>query len=78
PEMEKENNIQGTVYVQFVVEKDGSITGVTIQRGVQGGPNLSRVAETAVRKLKRFETPAKQNGRAVRLKMTIPVKFTLK
>jgi len=77
PEMEKENNIQGKVYVQFVVEKDGSVTGVRVQRGVQGGPNLSRVAENAVKKLKKF-APAKQNGRPVRLVMTIPVNFTLK
>jgi protein TonB len=77
PEMEKENNIQGKVYVQFVVEKDGSVTGVRVQRGVQGGPNLSKVAENAVRKLKKF-APAKQNGRPVRLVMTIPVNFTLK
>ena len=77
PEMEKENNIQGKVYVQFVVEKDGSISNVRVQRGVQGGPNLSKVAENAVRRLKRF-APAKQNGRPVRLVMTIPVNFTLK
>jgi protein TonB len=77
PEMEKENNIQGKVYVQFVVEKDGAVTNVRVQRGVQGGPNLSRVAENAVKKLKKF-APAKQNGRPVRLVMTIPVNFTLK
>jgi TonB family protein len=77
PEMEKENNIQGKVYVQFVVEKDGSVTNVRVQREVPNGPNLSTVAEEAVRKLRRF-TPAKQNGRPVRLVMTIPVNFTLK
>jgi TonB family protein len=77
PEMEKENNIQGKVYVQFVVEKDGTVTNVRVQRGVQGGPNLSRVAENAVKKLKRF-SPAKNNGRPVRIVMTTPVNFTLK
>ena len=77
PEMEKENNIQGKVYVQFVVEKDGTVSNVRVQRGVQGGPNLSRVAENAVRKLKRF-TPAMQNGRPVRVIVTHPVNFTLK
>lgn len=77
PEMEKENNIKGKVYVQFVVEKDGSISNVRVQRGVEGGPNLSVVAENAVKQLKTF-VPAKQNGRPVRLMMTIPVNFTLK
>ncbi len=77
PEMEKENNIQGKVYVQFVVEKDGAVTNVRVQRGVQGAPNLSRVAENAVKRLKRF-SPAKHNGRPVRIVMTTPVNFTLK
>jgi TonB family protein len=77
PEMEKLNNIQGKVYVQFVVEKDGSVSDVRAQRGVQGGPNLSIVAVEAVKKIKRF-IPAKQNGRPVRLVMTIPVNFTQK
>jgi protein TonB len=77
PEMEEENNIQGKVYVQFIVEKDGSISNVRVQRGVEGGPNLSVVAENAVKQLKTF-VPAKQNGRPVPLMMTIPVNFTLK
>jgi TonB family protein len=77
PEMEEANNIQGKVYVQFVVEKDGTVSNVRVQRGVQGGPNLSEVAVNAVQKLKRF-APARSNGRPVRLVMTIPVNFTLK
>jgi len=77
PEMEKENNIQGKVYVQFVVEKDGQVTNVKVIRGVPGGPNLSKRAEDAVKKLKKF-APARQNGKAVRLTMTVPVNFTLK
>jgi protein TonB len=75
--MEEANNIQGKVYVQFVVEKDGTVSNVRVQRGVQGGPNLSEVAVNAVQKLKRF-APARSNGRPVRLVMTIPVNFTLK
>ena len=77
PEMEKENNIQGTVVIGFVIEKDGSVSNVKILRGVQGGPNLSKEAEKAVKKLRKF-TPAKQNGRAVRLNYNVPVRFTLK
>jgi len=77
PEMEKENGIQGNVYVGFVVEKDGSITNVQVKRGVNGGPGLTKAAETAVKKLKKFETPAKNNGKPVRYQYTLPVKFKL-
>jgi protein TonB len=77
PEMEKELNIQGKVYVDFVVEKDGSVTEVAAVREVKGGPNLSKEAVKAVKKLKKF-TPAKMNGKPVRLRMTIPIQFTLK
>jgi TonB family protein len=77
PEMEKENGIQGTVYVGFVVEKDGSITNVQVKRGVSGGPGLTKAAEYAVKKLKKFETPAKNDGKPVRYQYTLPVKFKL-
>jgi TonB family protein len=77
PDMEKENGIQGTVYVGFVVEKDGSITNVEVKRGVSGGPGLTKAAEYAVKKLKKFETPAKNNSNPVRYQYTLPVKFVL-
>jgi TonB family protein len=77
PEMEQEQGISGTVYVSFVVEKNGTISGVKTERGVTGGPNLSKEAEKAVKKLGSF-TPAKMNGKSVRYRYRIPVKFTLK
>jgi TonB family protein len=76
PAEELAAEIEGTVYVQFVVEIDGSITNVRTMRGVNGGPNLSKVAESCVKKLKRF-TPGYQNGKAVRITYTLPVKFKL-
>jgi TonB family protein len=77
PEMERENGIQGKVYVQFVVEKDGSVTNVKVVRGVPGGTNLSTEAEKAVKKLKKFKA-ASQNGKEVRYSMTWPVDFRLR
>jgi protein TonB len=77
PELEKEQQIQGVVTVAFVVEKDGRVTNVEVVREVPGGKGLSREAEKAVKKLKPFN-PAKMNGRPVRLKMNLPIKFTLK
>ncbi len=77
PELEKENNIQGTVYVQFVVNKEGYVEDVKVIRGVKDGAGLEREAIKAVRSLKRFE-PGYQNGKPVKVKMTVPIKFSLK
>ncbi|MFM1999263.1 MAG: hypothetical protein RL204_1210 [Bacteroidota bacterium] len=77
PEMEREQNIYGTVYVGFIVEKDGSISNIEIIRAVADGPGLSKAAEAAVRKLKKFETPAKYNNKIVRYQYRLPVKFKI-
>ncbi len=78
PEMEKTNQIEGTVYVNFVVEADGSVSNVTVLRGVEEGPGFNKAAIIAVTKLKKKFVPAKMNGNQVRLRMTIPVRFSLK
>ena len=74
PEMAKESNIQGTVYVTFVVEKDGRITSVKVLRGIGGGCD-----EEAVRVIKKMPSwkPGKQRGRAVRVQFNMPVRFVL-
>jgi periplasmic protein TonB len=77
PEMEKENNIEGKVFLRMIVEKDGSISNVEIARGVSGGPGLSKEAVRVVKTLKKKFSPAKHNGRPVRFYMTVPVKFNL-
>ncbi len=78
PVFEKENNIQGVVYVQFIVEKDGTLKpeNVMVTRGIAGGKNLDKAAVAAVKKLKTF-SPAMQNGKPTRLTMTLPIRFTL-
>ncbi len=77
PEMEKENGIQGTVYVQFVVNREGKVEDVKVIRGVKNGAGLEREAIKAVRSLKPF-SPGKQNGKPVKVQMTVPIKFSLK
>lgn len=76
PERCKEEGIQGTVYVKFVVNQEGSIEDVKIMKGVKGGAELEIAAIQAVRKLGKFK-PAKQNGKAVKCYMTLPIKFAL-
>ena len=77
PKFEKDNNIQGTVYVSFIVEKDGSISDVKVDRHVNGGPGLSTEALRLVSLLKPF-TPAKMKDQAVRYRYRLPVKFVMK
>jgi TonB family protein len=72
-----ENEIQGTVYLSFVIDKTGKVKDVKILRGIPGGGSLEKEALNVVKSLPNF-TPAKQNGQPVSMKMTIPIKFLLK
>jgi protein TonB len=73
-QMAKEANIQGTVYVGFVIEKDGSVSNVTLIRGIGGG--LDEVVLEAVRNMSDWN-PGKQRGVPVRVDMKLPFKFRL-
>lgn len=68
-------NISGRVYLQFVVEKDGTLTDIVVARGIGGGCD-----EEAVRVLSEAPAwnPGKQRGKPVRQRMVIPVRFVLK
>jgi len=74
PKLAKESGIQGTVYLKFVVEKDGSITNVKVLRGIGGGCD-----EEAMRVVKNMPkwNPAKQRGKPVRVQFNMPIKFVL-
>ena len=74
PVVAQENGVQGRVTVQFVVEKDGSISDVHVLRGVD--PSLDREAVRVVKSMPRW-TPGKQNGITVRVIYRVPVLFRL-
>ena len=75
PAVAKENGIQGTVYVNFVVWKDGKIRDVKILRGVN-----KMLDDEAVRVVKAMPTwnPGKQRGKPVSVSYNLPIKFTLR
>jgi periplasmic protein TonB len=75
PETASERKIEGTVYVYFVVEKDGSVSNVKTLRGV--GAGCDEEAERVIRKLPKWK-PGEQQGKRVRVSFTIPVIFDLK
>ena len=74
PAIAQENGVQGRVIVAFVVEKDGSVTDVTVVRS--GDPSLDKEAARVVRQMPKW-IPGKQNGAAVRVKYNVPVTFKL-
>ena len=74
PPMAAENNVQGKVILQFVVEKDGKVGEVKVARSVD--KDLDREAIRVVKTLPRF-TPGRQNGQPVRVWYTLPVTFKL-
>jgi protein TonB len=74
PTVAAENGISGRVIVQFVVERDGSITDVRVARGVD--PYLDKEATRVVKMMPNW-IPGKQNGSPVRVKYTVPVVFKL-
>lgn len=74
PQLAKENNITGRVFVQFVVEKDGSVSNVRAARDIGGGCGAEAVR--VVKSMPKW-TPGKQRGKAVRAAYTLPVNFNL-
>jgi len=74
PATDKEKKIEGTVYVAFVIERDGSITDVRSRHS----PSKT-LADEAMRVIKlspKWE-PGKQNGKTVRTELTVPINFYL-
>ena len=74
PPMAAENNVQGKVIVQFVVDKTGKVGEVKVVRSVD--KDLDREAVRVCKSLPKF-TPGRQNGQAVSVWYTLPVTFKL-
>jgi serine/threonine-protein kinase len=74
PSYEEEAEIQGKVYVRFVIEKDGSITNADVVRKVS--PGLDKLAKSTVENMPKW-TPGKQGGKPIRMWFTLPVSFQL-
>lgn len=70
----QETGSQGKVIVQFVVDRDGTISNPKVVRGVD--PYLDKEAIRVISSMPKW-TPGMQNGKKVRVKYTIPVSFRL-
>ena len=74
PATARRMQVEGKVYIQFIINKDGSLTDFQVLKGIGGGCD-----EEAIRVLKsspKWE-PGKQRGRPVKVKMSLPIVFIL-
>ena len=74
PQLARDNNITGKVYVTFVVERDGSIANPRVLRDIGGGCGAEAIR--VVKSMPKW-TPGKQRGKAVRVQFNLPVNFQL-
>lgn len=74
PVIAAENGLSGKVFISFIIEKDGTLTDIKVERGAGNGFD-----EEALRVLKKAKAwkPGTQNGRPVRVRYTIPISFTI-
>jgi protein TonB len=74
PPFARENGIEGTVIVRFVVEKDGNLSHFNIMRSVAGGctEEVMRIIDAMPK-----WSPGMANGHLVRVYFMLPVRFKL-
>lgn len=75
PDIARDGGITGKVLVKFVVEKDGSITNISVMRDIGGG--CGEEAKRVVRGMPKWK-PGKVGGRTVRSQFILPISFVLK
>jgi protein TonB len=74
PREAREAYISGTVYLDFIVERDGSISNIRLIRGIGGG--CDEEAVRVVKMMPRWK-PGRNQGHEVRVQFMLPIKFTL-
>lgn len=74
PNEAREAGLQGTVFISFVVEKDGSISNPKILRGV--GESIDKEAMRVINEMPRWN-PGRQRGENVRVQFNMPIRFVL-
>lgn len=70
PKRELRKNITGTCYISFTVEKDGSLSNITVMRGVKDGKGCDEEALRLMKLMPKW-IPGKQNGKPVTVKFTL-------
>lgn len=76
PEYERDNGIAGTVYIRFIVSKEGKVSNPTILKSVSGSHTFDKEVLRVVNKMPNW-TPGEQDGKKVNVYFSMPVKFKL-
>ena len=76
PEAEKKAHIQGTITMQFIVEKNGSLSNIIAIKSVSKGANLEKEAERVIKLMPKWK-PGIQDGHNVRVYKNVPFYFVL-
>jgi TonB family protein len=74
PLLARKNGIEGRVFVEFVVERDGSLSGIKAIKGIND--ECDNEAVRVMQSASAFK-PGKQRGRTVRVRMVLPITFKL-
>jgi len=74
PKTAREQGIEGTVFISFIVEKDGTVTSPETAKGVS--PEVDASALSVVQSFPKW-SPGKHSGKVVRSKFVIPIRFKL-
>ena len=75
PDQAKRMGLEGKVYVNFVIERDGSLSNIQVQRGI--GRSCDEEAKRVLKSYPHKWTPARQRGRPVRYRVSMPIEFRL-
>ncbi|HXP52968.1 MAG TPA: TonB family protein, partial [Bacteroidia bacterium] len=76
PENEKKHGITGTVFINFIIEKDGSVSNVRVLKGIPNGPGLDAEAVRVISSMPKW-IAGMQNGKLVRVSYNLPIRFVL-
>lgn len=79
PELEKQNNIEGTAVVSFVIDAKGNVTDVKIFPGTESKAteNMRKEAIRVINMMPKWK-PGKQRGKPVKVRFTVPIRFKLR
>ena len=76
PDLARENQVQGRVIVQFVVEKDGSLTDIKLVKGAEIGYGIPEEAIRVVKSMPKWK-PGMHKGKVVRTYYSLPIHFVM-